>query len=242
MKICVSSYSFTRYIASGKLTQLTVLDKAKELGFDGIEYATDKPTIEPYVAQIAQRSRELDLPIACYLTGADFVNRDFEAEVARVCEEVDMAAALGAPMMRHDTTWSFPAGATFEDILPIISEGCRRVTEYAKTKGIRTLVENHGTLVQDSARVVALYRAVGNPNFSLLADMGNFMCADENSAVAMGQCAALRRPYTCQGLHIQVRRRRGSGRGLLLHSRGQLSARHDNRTRRGTGASVRASD
>ena len=36
---------------------------------------------EPYVAQIAQRSRELDLPIACYLTGADFVNRDFEAEV-----------------------------------------------------------------------------------------------------------------------------------------------------------------
>ncbi len=186
MKICVSSYSFTRYIASGKLTQLTVLDKAKELGFDGIEYATDKPTIEPYVSQIAARSRELELPIACYLTGADFVNRDFEAEVARVCEEVDMAAALGAPMMRHDTTWSFPAGATFEDILPTIAEGCRRVTEYAKTKGIRTLVENHGTLVQDSARVVALYRAVGNPNFSLLADMGNFMCADENSAVAMG--------------------------------------------------------
>ena len=67
MKICVSSYSFTRYIASGKLTQLTVLDKAKELGFDGIEYATDKPTIEPYVAQIAQRSRELELPIACLL-------------------------------------------------------------------------------------------------------------------------------------------------------------------------------
>ena len=244
MKICVSSYSFTRYIASGKLTQLTVLDKAKELGFDGIEYATDKPTIEPYVAQIAQRSRELDLPIACYLTGADFVNRDFEAEVARVCEEVDMAAALGAPMMRHDTTWSFPAGATFEDILPIISEGCRRVTEYAKTKGIRTLVENHGTLVQDSARVVALYRAVGNPNFSLLADMGNFMCADENSAVAMGNVL----PYAAHihanaALDCQVRRWRGSGaRGFFCTRAGNYLRGTIIGQRRGAGAPVRASD
>ena len=133
-----------------------------------------------------EKSRDLDLPIVCYLTSADFVNRDFETEVARVCEEVDIASALGAKLMRHDTTWAFPKGATFEDILPIIADGCRRVTEYAKTRGIRTMVENHGLLVQDSARVVALYRAIGSDNFSLLADMGNFMCADENSAVALG--------------------------------------------------------
>lgn len=186
MKICVSSYSFSQYVNSGKLNQLSVLDQAKELGFDGIEYATDKKTIEAYVPAIVERSHDLDMPIVCYLTGADFVNRDFEAEVARVCEEVDIAAALGVKLMRHDTTWAFPKGATFEDILPIIADGCRRVTEYAKTRGIRTMVENHGQLVQDSARVVALYRAINNENFSLLADMGNFMCADENSAVAMG--------------------------------------------------------
>lgn len=186
MKICVSSYSFSQYVSAGKLNQVTVLDQAKELGFDGIEYATDKKTIESHIPAIVEKSRDLDLPIVCYLTSADFVNRDFETEVARVCEEVDIAAALGAKLMRHDTTWAFPKGATFEDILPIIADGCRRVTEYAKTRGIRTMVENHGLLVQDSARVVALYRAIGSDNFSLLADMGNFMCADENSAVALG--------------------------------------------------------
>ncbi|MGN0741007.1 MAG: sugar phosphate isomerase/epimerase family protein [Candidatus Fimadaptatus sp.] len=186
MKICVSSYSFSQYVSAGKLNQVTVLDQAKELGFDGIEYATDKKTIESHIPAIVEKSRDLDLPIVCYLTSADFVNRDFEAEVARVCEEVDIAAALGAKLMRHDTTWAFPKGATFEDILPIIADGCRRVTEYAKARGIRTMVENHGLLVQDSARVVALYRAIGSDNFSLLADMGNFMCADENSAVALG--------------------------------------------------------
>ena len=186
MKICVSSYSFSQYVSAGKLNQVTVLDQAKELGFDGIEYATDKKTIESHIPAIVEKSRDLDLPIVCYLTSADFVNRDFETEVARVCEEVDIASALGAKLMRHDTTWAFPKGATFEDILPIIADGCRRVTEYAKTRSIRTMVENHGLLVQDSARVVALYRAIGSDNFSLLADMGNFMCADENSAVALG--------------------------------------------------------
>ncbi|MGN1068947.1 MAG: sugar phosphate isomerase/epimerase family protein [Candidatus Fimadaptatus sp.] len=186
MKICVSSYSFSQYVSAGKLNQVTVLDQAKELGFDGIEYATDKKTIESHIPAIVEKSRDLDLPIVCYLTSADFVNRDFETEVARVCEEVDIASALGAKLMRHDTTWAFPKGATFEDILPIIADGCRRVTEYAKARGIRTMVENHGLLVQDSARVVALYRAIGSDNFSLLADMGNFMCADENSAVALG--------------------------------------------------------
>ena len=186
MKICVSSYSFSQYVSAGKLNQVTVLDQAKELGFDGIEYATDKKTIESHIPAIVEKSRDLDLPIVCYLTSADFVNRDFETEVARVCEDVDIAAALGTKLMRHDTTWAFPKGATFEDILPIIADGCRRVTEYAKTRGIRTMVENHGLLVQDSARVVALYRAIGSDNFSLLADMGNFMCADENSAVALG--------------------------------------------------------
>ncbi|MGI6182553.1 MAG: sugar phosphate isomerase/epimerase family protein [Candidatus Fimadaptatus sp.] len=186
MKICVSSYSFTQYVSAGKLNPVSVMDQAKEIGFDGIEYATDKATIEKHVPAIVEKSRDLDLPVVCYLTSADFVGRDFEGEVARLREEVDIAAALGVKLMRHDTTWAFPKGATFEDILPIISEGCRRVTEYAQTRGIRTMVENHGLLVQDSERVVALYRAVGHENFSLLADMGNFMCADENSAHALG--------------------------------------------------------
>lgn len=186
MKICVSSYSFHKYTTEGKLDQLTLMDKAKELGFEGVEFSYDKASIEQNVPKIVERSRDLNLPVVCYLTGADFVNRDFEKEVARLHEEVDIAAALGVKLMRHDTTYSFPKGMTFDDILPIIAEGCRRVTEYAQTKGVRTMVENHGLMVQDSARVTALYHAVNHENFSLLTDMGNFMCADENSAIALG--------------------------------------------------------
>ena len=38
MKISVSSYSFEQYINQGKLTQLTAIAAAKELGFEAIEF------------------------------------------------------------------------------------------------------------------------------------------------------------------------------------------------------------
>ena len=38
MKISVSSYSFQQYIRAGKMTQFDCVAKAKELGFDAIEF------------------------------------------------------------------------------------------------------------------------------------------------------------------------------------------------------------
>jgi sugar phosphate isomerase/epimerase len=50
-------------------------------------------------------------------------------------------------------------------------------------------VENHGFFCQDSDRVEKLYCAVGHPNFGLLADMGNFLCADEAPGNAFSRVA-----------------------------------------------------
>ena len=38
MKTSVSSYSFHQYIKAGKLTQLECVARAKEMGFDAIEF------------------------------------------------------------------------------------------------------------------------------------------------------------------------------------------------------------
>jgi sugar phosphate isomerase/epimerase len=53
------------------------------------------------------------------------------------------------------------------------------------------MMENHGYFAQDSQRVEKLVTAVGNPNFGLLIDIGNFMCADEVSEIAVGRVASL---------------------------------------------------
>lgn len=38
MKTCVSSYSFQPMLSGGELTQLQLIGKVKEMGFDGIEF------------------------------------------------------------------------------------------------------------------------------------------------------------------------------------------------------------
>lgn len=190
----VSSYSFARLVGRGEMTQFDTIARAKALGFAAIEFAGLQPPEGEaplaYAARLREECARQGLQVAAYLTGADFLKNDPGTEAARLCGEVDIAATLGTELMRHDASGGWPApGAgrrvpTFADALPRLAEGCRAVGEYARARGIRTMVENHGYFCQDSTRVEALCHAVGQDNFGLLFDMGNFLCADENPADA----------------------------------------------------------
>ena len=47
MKIGVSAYSYAQYINAGKMTQLDCVKKAKEMGFEAIEFTEmQKDTLE----------------------------------------------------------------------------------------------------------------------------------------------------------------------------------------------------
>ena len=92
--------------------------------------------------------------------------------------------------MRHDATWTTPTNSRgLKNIVDDLAAGIREVSDYAATKGIRTMVENHGTFLQDADRVETLINTVDNPNFGWLCDMGNFLCADEDPAKAYGKAA-----------------------------------------------------
>ena len=198
MKIGVSSYSYSGLVGSGKMEQIAVIAKAKEMGFDVIEFSTisvpSGKTLPDYARELRKESARVGIQIVNYTIGADFLKGsggDLQAEIARVKREVDVAEILGVPGMRHDASGGWPAdhvGArSFEAALPRLAEGCRKVTEYAATKGIKTMVENHGFFCQDSIRVEQLVTAVNHPNFGVLIDMGNFLCADDDPAMAVGR-------------------------------------------------------
>ena len=200
MILGVSSYSYSRLVRSGALKQIEVIQAAKEDGFEVIEFSTialpEDTNLTDYAHQLKAESDRLEMPIANYTIGADFINGsngDLAAEIERVKAEVDIAAILGAPGMRHDATGGFRPEHTgprgFADALPRLTEGCRAVTEYAASKGIRTMVENHGYFCQDSERVEQLMNSVGHPNFGVLVDVGNFYCVDENAGEAVGRLA-----------------------------------------------------
>lgn len=198
MKIGISSYSYSRLVKSGALKQIDVIAKAKEQGFEVIEFSTiavpEGKTLLDFAGELRKEADRCALPIANYTIGADFLGGskgDLKAEIERVKREVDVAEILGVPGMRHDGSGGWPEGhqgaKSFEAALPRLAEGCRSVTEYAASKKIKTMVENHGRFCQDSERVEKLICAVAHPNFGLLLDLGNFACVDEPSPLAVGR-------------------------------------------------------
>lgn len=193
MKTCVSSYSYGGYASDEKLGMLGIIDHAKSVGFDGIEFVEGAWQNDPHrVSEIREHCEKVGITPVAYLTGADFLNNgteDGKEEIARLKGLVDMAANLGVSLMRHDVTGGIRTrkyGIGYDDVLPVLAERIREVTEYAAEKGIRTMTENHGFFSQDANRVEKLINAVGHPNFGALVDMGNFLCADENPNVSVG--------------------------------------------------------
>lgn len=189
MKIGVSSYSFMRHMMQTGANYTDICTLAKEMGFDGIEFLDLKlevqpaPSVEALADSIREHCARLDLAICAYTIKSDFIAGG-EDEPERVMGCVDIAARLGAPVMRHDATRG--EGLTdWRAAVRQMTPGIRRVAEYAQAKGVRTCTENHGYFIQDANRVEELLLAVGHENYGWLVDIGNFACADEDSLPAV---------------------------------------------------------
>ena len=208
MKIAVSSYSFQQYIRQGKLALLDCVAKAKEIGFDAIEF-TELPgeTLaqqKEMAAKLRQEAERVGIEICAYTIGACLYHDTQEAvnaEIERLKGQLDVAHALGVGIMRHDVCYKLGKtghSRSFDLMLPTIAGAARAVTEYAQTLGIRTCTENHGYIAQDSDRVERLFNAVNHDNYGLLVDIGNFVCADENPITAVSRVA----PYA---IHVHLK-------------------------------------
>lgn len=228
MKIGVSAYSFARLVNSGGLDGDKVLDKAKEMGFDCIEFAglylpAGRQPVE-YAKELCERAKTLGIEITNYCTGANFITNDIDAEVERVKRDVDIAYALGARMIRHDVAYGpMPGGyKSFEKNLDMIVYGAKKVTEYAKSLGIETMTENHGYFAQDSNRVEMLIDAVHDDNYGALIDIGNFLCADEAPEKAVGVLKSYVKHVHCKDFYFK------SGNGLRPMGPGWFKSRGGN--------------
>ena len=195
MKFAVSSYSFSRLINSGELTDIECIKKAKELGFDAIElvdgtnFKNDENTWLPHALELKKTADEVGIEIVSLCVGADLLKGDDDIE--KLKKYIDVAAAIGIKKMRHDITGGRfgKEYKSYSELVPVLSERVRKVAEYAETKGVMTMTENHGYFSQDSERIEMLYNAVNHKNFGVLCDLGNFMCADENPVDAIVRLA-----------------------------------------------------
>lgn len=187
MKIGVSSYSFSRHMELTGATYTDICTLAKDMGFDGIEFLDLKLEVQAAPDELAladmirAHCEAIGLEICAYTVKADFMAAESPAaEVQRLRRCVDIAARLGAPVMRHDATRG-EGQSDWRAAIRKMAPAIRDLAAYAETKGVRTCTENHGYFIQDAVRVEELILQVNHENYGWLVDMGNFACADEDS-------------------------------------------------------------
>ncbi|HHU77425.1 MAG TPA: sugar phosphate isomerase/epimerase [Clostridiales bacterium] len=196
MKFGVSTYSLVNAIGAGEMTVLDVIEWIAENGGEHVEivpFGFQLMDNEELIDQIKEKAKEVGIDISNYAILADLVKEDeeeYEAEVHRVINEVDIAHRLGVKLMRHDVSafrrpFDKNGIDNFEKDLPKMVDACRRIADYAAQYGITTTVENHGFYVNGSDRVQRLITQVNRPNYKQTVDVGNFWCIDEEPLVGV---------------------------------------------------------
>ncbi|MGI6742334.1 MAG: sugar phosphate isomerase/epimerase family protein [Eubacteriales bacterium] len=202
LNIGLSTYSMQKAIDSGQMNVIEVMRFAKEIGASNIELVPFGYTLhddktgefnDSLIEQILEESEDLSLPLSNYAVLGDLLKPDADdrkRETERLKRHIDVASKLGLKRMRHDvSSFRRPLETNtpldFEREFPLMVEACRELADYASQYGITTLVENHGFFVNGADRVIRLWSAVDRSNFSLLCDIGNFICVEDDPVVAV---------------------------------------------------------
>jgi sugar phosphate isomerase/epimerase len=182
--VSVMTMAFEGFLENGTWTDTTLLHAVKAAGFDGVELPSSRflahPTlVETYRAQL----QESGLRVTCIDAICDFVSRDAAERakaVAVLCAGVDLAAALGAPLVLAAGS-RLPPEVSPEEGRRMIVEGLQACLDAAEQAGVTLAIENFGIepalqcAVEDCLEVL---EAV--PGLAFVFDTGNFLFCGED--------------------------------------------------------------
>ncbi len=227
LKISLNAYSFARLLndnlrGRGKgITLMELLDFCAEHNFEAIDptgyyfpgYGSVRegkkgiPT-DAYVRDFKRRAFELGLAISGTGVANDLATPDKEkrvAEVKHIKDWVEVAAKLGAPVLR---VFSGPVPAGYENKWDEVAEwmvaDLKQCVEHASNYGVIIGIQNHGDMLKSADQVIKVIKMVDSPWFGAINDTGYYMTPDPY--VDMARVI----PYT---VNWQVKQRLGGKEG-----------------------------
>ncbi|MFZ9837926.1 MAG: sugar phosphate isomerase/epimerase family protein [Opitutaceae bacterium] len=204
VRLAVASYSYWHF-RTAKVPIETVMDRAAELGFAGVDILhrqMDLPERGPldaggraYLRRLRRHAFRRGLAISCLSTHQSFVKADpaeLTAEVQHTQRCLEIAHELGCPSIRVNTgRWgtirSFDelmANRGIEPVLPgrtedegfkWCAEGLSRCLPKAEECGVVLALENHWGLARTAAGLLRLLGQFDSPWLGALMDTGNFL-------------------------------------------------------------------
>ncbi len=181
-KISLAEWSINRPLFGGQMQHLDFAKIAKGVGIDAIEYVNqffkDKAKDGAFLREMntrAQGEGVTQVLIMCdgegNLGDPDAAKR--QASVENHYKWVEAAKVLGCHTIRVN---GYSSG-TPDEQMKLVSDGMRKLCEFADTHAINVVIENHGGLSSNGKWLVQTIKMVNHPRAGTLPDFGNFRIA-----------------------------------------------------------------
>ncbi|MFK7947355.1 MAG: sugar phosphate isomerase/epimerase family protein [Saprospiraceae bacterium] len=197
-KLSLAQWSFHNALgipdASTKtMDHLDFAKKAKELGFEGVEYVNgffkNKAKDMDYLKQMKQRAADNEIESLLIMIDGegDLAVKD-DANRTKAIENhykwLEAAHFLGCHSIRVNV---FGKG-TAEEMAYGAKDALSRLSEFAATENMNVLVENHGGMSSDADWMMKVMNEVNLKNCGMLPDFGNFCVKRDSGKRWDGKC------------------------------------------------------
>ena len=197
-KISLAQWSLNKMIRFSKsLNPLDFSSKAKELGFNAIEYVSglykDELNIMSFkdlTNELLKRSLDNDIKNVLIMVDeeGELSSSDKNLRTNAIDNHkkwIQMAYELGCHSIRVNL-YGEPELNKWKDNS---SEALSKLSRYASKSKVNIIVENHGGLSSNAKELVEIIKNVNMNNCGTLPDFGNFCITRENLSLYDGPCA-----------------------------------------------------
>lgn len=180
MKLGCMSLSYKDEFAAGTLDLEQFIERAYELGLDGIDIHTRAlASTEPdYLRAIRMQALKRGIALSYIGVSSNFgkPQEQLEGEVDTAKHWIDVAAFMGIPLVRVFAAW-VPEGDTEEAVWARMMPCLKEVAAYGQEKGVVVGLHNHnhGCVTRTGKDVRRIIDGVDNPYFSHILDTGQYV-------------------------------------------------------------------
>ena len=170
LKLGCMSLSYKDEFAANKLDLEQFIERAYQLGLDGIDIHTRAfASLDPaYLRSIRMQAFRRGLALSYIGVSSNFGKPQDElaAEVSTAKEWIDVAAFMGIPLVRVFAAW-IPEGDSEEDVWARMMPCLEEVAAHGEEKGVVVGLHNHnhGCVTRTGKDVRRIIEGVNNPLF-----------------------------------------------------------------------------
>ena len=182
LKLSLNAYSFNKPLRAGDITLPEVIDYCANLGFDGLDATgyyfpgyPDAPS-DDYIYDLKKHAFLNGITINGTGVRNDFAVADpasRKKDVQMVKDWIEVAAKLGATVIRIFSGKKTPEGHSFEDVLEWMIPDIQECVAFGEKHGVIVGLQNHNDFVKTADEMIKIIESIDSAWFGLILDVGS---------------------------------------------------------------------